>query len=254
MTDRLGRIADLVATHAPDERDNEDAGRNLWTRTLDAVFGFIRRHLRPLHLLEVILTAVILYVYARLVALTARLATSGEVRWPNMHVPGVIALWHSNAPSLLVAFAKNRPCASTVILIASDARGDFLALLCRMLGFDVVRTSNVHGDWHPLVELADRLRQGACVIITADGGGPAKIAKVGAIALASATGVPLTPMAADCYPAIQQNHKWDVARNPLPFSSVRVWMGTPRTFEPFADWTSIECARTWLEQTLNERA
>jgi lysophospholipid acyltransferase (LPLAT)-like uncharacterized protein len=122
-----------------------------------------------------------------------------------------------------------------------------------MLRFDVIRTSGRHGDWSALRELAEKLKQDAFVIITADGSGPARIAKVGAIALASATGVPLVPLIADCHPAVQQSHKWDAARNPLPFSSVSVWMGTPRTFEPFVDWESIECARKWLEDTLNKR-
>jgi lysophospholipid acyltransferase (LPLAT)-like uncharacterized protein len=251
VTRRLERMADLITTHESGKHDDKDAGRNRWTRTIDAVFRFIRRHASPVHLLGLTLTAVILYIYARLLALTTRLVTSGDASWPNVRAPAVVALWHSDAPSLLVAFAKRRAKAPAVILIASDPRGDYLTLLCRMLGFEVVRTSGTHGDWSALTELAEKLKQGALVIITADGGGPAKIAKVGAIALASATGVPLAPLVADCRPALQQSHKWDAARNPVPFSSVSVWMGTPRRFEPFVDRQSIESARKWLEGTLN---
>ena len=252
VTRRLERIADLIKTHESDEQYYKDAGRNLWTRTLDAVIIFIRRRAWPVHLLGFTLTAVILYSYARLVALTARFATSGEVTWPNVPAPSVVALWHGDAPSLLVAFAVRRTTAPSVILIASDPRGDYLALLCRMLGFEVVRTDYRHSGRRELTELAEKLKQGACVIITADGGGPARIAKWGAIALASATGVPLVPLKADCTPALQQSHKWDDARNPLPFSSVGVWMGAPRRFEAFVDRKSIECARKWLEETLNK--
>lgn len=254
VSDRLARMTRLMATNESGEHGDKEADRNLLTRTLDDVFGFIRQRLRPLHLLGVTLTATIFYVYARLVALTARLVTSGEASWPNLPAPSVVALWHGDAPSLLVAFVMRPTQAAAVILVASDPRGDFLALLCRMLGFDVVRTSGFHGDWQPLVELAAKLKQGACVIITADGGGPAKIARVGAIALASATGVAIVPLVADCYPALQQRHKWDNARNPLPFSSVGVWMGPPRRFEPLVDRESIECARKWLEDTLNRRS
>ena len=101
-------MAALVATHESREHNDKEAGRNLWTRTLDAVFRFIRLHARTLHLLGLTLTAVILYIYARLVALTARLATSGELTWPNVPAPSVVALWHGNVPSLLVAFAMGR--------------------------------------------------------------------------------------------------------------------------------------------------
>ena len=254
VTERLARMAELVAAHASEEYENKAAGRNLLTRTVDAVLGFIRRHAQPLHLLGLTLTAVILYLYARLVAFTARLVTSGDASWPNLRTPCLVALWHGDAPSLLVAFAMRRTKAPAVILVASDARGDYLALLCRMLGFEVVRTSGRRGDWSALAELAEKLKQGACVIITADGGGPAKIAKAGAIALASATGVSLVPLVADCRLALQQSHKWDAARNPLPFSSVSVWMGTPQRFEPFVEREAIEWGRKWLEETLNARS
>lgn len=254
VNDRLARIAELEATDESEEHSDKRVGRNWFTRTLDSMFRFISRNARPLHVLGFTLTAAFSWIYAHIVALTARLARSGELTWPNVPAPSVVALWHGDAPSLLVAFAKRRPAAPTVILVASDPRGDYLALLCRMLGFEVVRTDGSHVGWSELTELAKKLKQGACVIITADGGGPAKVAKWGALALASATGVPLVPLKADCTPALQQSHKWDDARNPLPFSSVSVWMGTPRTLEPLVDRESVDCAKAWLEKTLNKKS
>jgi lysophospholipid acyltransferase (LPLAT)-like uncharacterized protein len=251
VTDRLARMAHLQATGKLEENSDKRVDRNWFTRTLDAVFRFIARHARPLHVFGLTLTAALFYIYARIVGFTARLATSGELTWPNVPAPSVVALWHGNAPSLLVAFAKRRTAARAVILVASDPRGDYLALLCRMLGLEVVRTDGRHGGWSELIELAEKLKQGACAIITADGGGPAKVAKWGAVALASATGVPLVPLKADCSPALQQSHKWDDARNPLPFSSISVWVGAPRSLEPFNDEESIDRARKWLEETLN---
>jgi lysophospholipid acyltransferase (LPLAT)-like uncharacterized protein len=251
VNDRLARVAALQATDKSEEHNDKRVGRNWFTRTLDAMFRFISRNVRPLHVLGITLTAALFWIYARIVALTASLARSGELNWPNVPAPSVVALWHGDAPSLLIAFAKHRPAAQAVILVASDPRGDYLALLCRMLGFGVVRTDGRHGGWSELTELAKKLKQGGCVIITADGGGPARVAKWGALALASATGVPLVPLKADCSPALQQSHKWDGARNPLPFSSVSVWMGTPRTLTPFNDEESIQRACTWLEETLN---
>jgi lysophospholipid acyltransferase (LPLAT)-like uncharacterized protein len=248
--DRLAFISRLLVTSQ--KPADKDRGRNALTRTFDTAFALVRKYLPPLHWLFAALTASILFLYAQLVALTARLVTTGSREWPQVPMPSVLALWHRDAPSLLVAFAKRRPQVKTVIMIAGDPRGDYLAMLCRLIGFGVVRGDCEKGGWDALLRLADELLAGACVIITADGGGPAREAKVGAVALASAAGVPLIPLAVNCYPAIEEHHKWDRARNPLPFSSVLVSVGPARSFEPFVDWESIEQARRWLEEALNQ--
>lgn len=139
-------------------------------------------------------------------------------------------------------------------MIAGDARGDYLALLCRILGFGVVRGGGTDRGWQALVELARELSQGACVFLTADGGGPPQVAKVGAVVLASAAGVPIVPLATKCHPAIVERHKWDMARIPIPFSSITVLLGPARSFEHLADLSEIQHARQWLEEQLNALA
>ena len=136
-------------------------------------------------------------------------------------------------------------------MISGDSRGDYLALLCRLVGLHVVRGSSEEHGWQALGKLADALQKGACVIITADGGGPTRVAKVGAVALASSVSAPLLPLAVDCYPAIEERHKWDRARNPLPFGSILIAAGSERVFEPFTDAEEIERARAWLEEELD---
>ena len=218
---------------------------------IDLIFAFVRRYALPLHKLSVVVTAVILYCYALLVALTSRLRTAGERAWPDVPAGCVLALWHRAAPSLLVAFLKRRPLTSCSIMISGDARGDYLALLCRLIGFHVVRGSSEEHGWQALCELAQALQNGACVIITADGGGPSRVAKVGAVALASSASQPLFPLAADCNPALEERHKWDRARNPLPFGSILIALGSGRVFEPFTNAEEIEKARAWLEEELD---
>jgi len=245
------RLALIFRLLRPSQRLTEEhLGRNVLTRALDTAFDLARKYLPPIHWLGATLTAMILFLYVRLVALTARLTTTGEGRWPDVPARCVLALWHRDAPSLLVAFAKRRPRTRTVIMIARDPRGDYIALLCRLIGLDVVRGDSEKGGWDALVELAGALADDACVIITADGGGPARIAKVGAVALASSVGVPLIPLAADCDPAIEESHKWDAARNPLPFGNLLVLLGPARRFEPLVELSSIEEARSWLEVAL----
>ena len=136
-------------------------------------------------------------------------------------------------------------------MISGDSRGDYLALLFRLVGLHVVRGGGAERGWQAVGELAKALQNGACVVITADGGGPARVAKVGAVALASSVSAPLLPLAVDCYPALEERHKWDRARNPLPFCSILIALGTGRVFEPFTQADEIERARTWLEKELD---
>jgi len=247
---RLSRISDLLASSK--KHTNKKTARNVLTRALDSMFAVVRKYLPPLHWVGAALMASVMFLYAHVVALTARLASTGNQSWPNIPTPCVLTLWHRDAPSLLVIFAKRRPPCRTAIMISHDPRGDYLALLCRMIGFHVVRGDSEEGGWEALLELARELMNGASVILTADGGGPARQAKVGAIALASAVGVPLIPLGADCHPAIEERHKWDAARNPVPFCTLKLLLGPPRMFDPFADLSSVEESRAWLEKTLND--
>lgn len=248
--ERLTRISELLAFSK--KQTDKKPGRNILTRAIDSTFALLRKYLPPLHWLIVALGATVMFLYAQVVAFTARLVSTGSPQWPNIPAPSVLALWHRDAPSLLVVFAKRRPPCRTAIMISHDPRGDYLALLCRMIGFHVVRGDSEEGGWDALLQLAGELTTATAVILTADGGGPARQAKVGAIALASAVGVPLIPLGADCHPAIEERHKWDAARNPVPFCSLKVLLGPPRMFDPFADLSSVEEARAWLEKTLNE--
>ncbi|HEX7228406.1 MAG TPA: DUF374 domain-containing protein, partial [Candidatus Binatia bacterium] len=214
---RLTRISDLLASSK--KHTAEKPARNILTRALDSTFAAARKYLPPLHWAGAALMAGVMFLYAQLVALTARLASTGTPSWPNIPAPCVLTLWHRDAPSLLVIFAKRHPPCRTAIMISRDPRGDYIALLCRMIGFHVVRGDSEEGGWEALSRLTRELVNGASVVITADGGGPARQAKVGAVVLASAAGVPLIPLTADCHPALVEPHKWDAARNPLPFCS-----------------------------------
>jgi lysophospholipid acyltransferase (LPLAT)-like uncharacterized protein len=250
--DRLRFIERLVSTSVSRLPPEKHPGRNLWTRILDSFFALVRDHVPPLHWLGAGTSAFIIFSYARLVALTIRLITTGYFRWPNMPAGCVLALWHSDAPSLLIAFAARRPSVDLAILVAPDARGDFVALICRMLGLNVVRGGSDEGGWQALIDLAQKIELGASVIITTDGGGPAHVVKVGAIALASATRVPLVPLSAYCHPAIVERRKWDAARNPVPFAKIAVAMGEPFKIEPLDTFEMIEKNRQSLQLTLEE--
>jgi lysophospholipid acyltransferase (LPLAT)-like uncharacterized protein len=121
-----------------------------------------------------------------------------------------------------------------------------------MIGLRVVRGSSEEGGWEALSELAREVERGVCALITADGEGPAQVAKVGAVALAAATGAPLVAIGADCRPALSERHKWDRARIPLPFCRVAIAAGEPRGLPFFHKTESIEDARLNLQSALED--
>lgn len=250
---RLDEFGALVReSHVLNETSPELAGRNLWTRSLDRLLKTLRRYTPPVHFVGYVLTAVVLFLYARLLGTTIRLVTGGDEEWPEIRVPGILALWHVDAPALITAFAAKRPRADVCIMVGSDPRGDSLALLCRMLGLRVEQGDNEEGGLEALAKLALLLEQGVSVLITPDGTGPAGRVKPGILALASVTGVPIVPIGANCYPAVVQQRKWDAARNPVPFSRVSVVVGSRHTMRQIRDTKTLLKERDKIEKALIE--
>jgi len=91
-------------------------------------------------------------------------------------------------------------------------------------------------------------------LISPDGSGPPFVARIGAVVLASAAGVSLIPVGADCRPSFFERHKWDDARNPLPFGRIAVFCGEPLTFQSFDDAASLEGTRQQLQDALDRAA
>ncbi len=227
-------------------------GRNRFTRTVDALLSVIRQYLPSLHWLLVRSIAFLLFCYVRAgLRSTVALLKLGHFQWPEIPKGSVLAIWHGSIPSLLTALVVQRPTGPVHILVARDSRGDSLALLCRWLGFEVIRGDSEHGGWEALAQIAENVHKGAAALITVDGGGPALNAKVGAVALASVAHAPLIPIGADCRPAVLERHKWDAPRNPLPYARIAVVCGEPISFQAIADATALEVARRQLQEALN---
>lgn len=249
---RLDEIKELITRYALGSPDGGNPGRNAWTRAADGAIAWARSYAPPLHWVGVAIVGLTFFVYACLVALTMRLTIKGAVRWPNVPARSVLALWHVCAPSFMVAYARSRPRSRVVIMIAPDPRGDCMALLSKLLGIGVVRGDSGESGWLALAELAREIQRGACALITADGSGPALVAKVGAAALSSATHAPLIAIGADCRPAIVERRKWDKARNPVPFGRVAIALAEPMAIPALEDLKAIESARDSLQRALDE--
>jgi len=140
------------------------------------------------------------------------------------------------------------------LMVSRHRRGDCVALFCRWLGFEIVRGDAEHAGWKALIEIASDLHNGASAPISPDGSGPPFVARVGVVALASAALVPVIPVGADCRPSLLERHKWDDARNPLPYGRIAIVCGEPLTFPSFDDATSLEKACRQLQDALDSAA
>jgi lysophospholipid acyltransferase (LPLAT)-like uncharacterized protein len=229
-------------------------GRNRYTRAVDRLLLWIRKYVPALHWLGATAVALGLYLYALLVAATSRLNTVGVRTWPELPAPGVLAIWHGDAPSLLCAVKMKKPRVPLVIMISTEPRGDCLSILCRLLGIRVVRGSGAATGWEALAEIGAIVERGACAIITPDGGGPPHVVKPGVVVLAAAQGVPLVAVGASCSPALREHHKWDNARNPVPFGQIAVLLSEPRPVGSAEDAEAIERERLQLHEKLGRAA
>jgi len=247
-------IAALVEGESQTVPSTAARERKLFTRAVDASFLFTRKYFPTVHVAGAATSALILLIYAWILALTVRLVSASKIRLPDVPSGCVLAVWHGSAPSLLVALHARMPAFPLAILVACDPRGDCLAWFCQLLGLQVVRGDSEHGGWEALTVLAQFVERGACAVITADGGGPSRQAKAGAVALASATGSPLVALGADCRPAISERRKWDRARIPLPFCRVAITVAEARTFQLFNRPHEVESARLWLQSALDAAA
>jgi len=229
-----------------------EAGRNRLTRVVDQALLWFRRYAWPLHWLGATLIALGVFVYARLVARTSKLISAGAHAWPDFPPGCVLAIWHGSAPSLLGAIAISKPRQKLVVMVATEPRGDLLAVLCRLLGVEVVRGDWEHHGWPAVQRIAERVAAGACAIMTPDGGGPRRVARPGALVLAAAASAPLVVLGADCRPAFSERRKWDQQRTPVPFGRIGVAIQAPVLLPEFENAAAVESARLELERALDQ--
>lgn len=107
----------------------------------------------------------------------------------------ILAFWH--AQQLMIPFGYRGPGAH--VLISQHQDGEIIARIIATFGHRAVRGSSTRGGAVALRELIRLARSGQDVVVTPDGPkGPAQVAKMGAIQLARASGLPIVPLAFGC--------------------------------------------------------
>jgi lysophospholipid acyltransferase (LPLAT)-like uncharacterized protein len=156
--------------------------------------------------------------------------------------PHIYALWHE---ALLFPSALQ---SRTTILISQHADGELFARISKHLGGSVVRGSTTRGGMAALMDMAQTSR--THLAITPDGPrGPRRRLQIGAVLLASLTGLPLVPAGLTFAPAWKLS-SWDRLLLPRPWGTAYGVMGTPIYVPPGLNRKALEQYRLSAEDQL----
>lgn len=159
--------------------------------------------------------------------------------------PFIYVFWHEAllAPTTLRAPAQ--------VLISHHADGELIAQVCRHLRIGVIRGSTKRGGTQALMEMLGR-RGGSHLVITPDGPrGPRRQVQMGAIFLASHTGLSIVPIGVGFSHAWRAK-SWDRFAVPFPGSAITGHVGVPLAVPPNLDRAGLETYRLQLEQQLGQ--
>jgi lysophospholipid acyltransferase (LPLAT)-like uncharacterized protein len=138
-----------------------------------------------------------------------------------------------------------------VVMVSASRDGDLIADTMALFGLRAARGSSTRGGRAALDAMADEIHANGCSAgIIVDGPrGPALVAKMGAITLAAATGLPVVPGA--WWPSRAfRTPSWDRTMIPLPFSRMVFAFEPPLEVSPDASPATMNALRDELTARL----
>jgi lysophospholipid acyltransferase (LPLAT)-like uncharacterized protein len=169
-------------------------------------------------------------------------------------MPIILAFWHGQ--HLLAPMARQS--AHKVNMLVSHHRdGEVNAIAARRFGVGTIRGSGNHGGGFvhkagvaAFQAMLDSLAEGCSIAMSADVPKVARVAGLGIIKLAQASGRPIYPSAIATSRRYVLNN-WDRTTINLPFGRGAGVAAEPLTVPRDADSTALEAARQLLEDRLN---
>jgi lysophospholipid acyltransferase (LPLAT)-like uncharacterized protein len=194
--------------------------------------------------------------YLRFVRLTSRftIEPSDVYERSEADLPIIVAFWHGQ--HFLGAIGRKRE--HRVKMLASRHHdGEINAIAAARLGVGTIRGSGNHGSSFvhkagvaAFQAMLDALAEGYSVAMSADVPKVARVAGLGIIKLAKASGRPIYPGAIATNRRIVLDN-WDRTTINLPFSRGAGVGAEPLVVPPDADDDALEACRQLLEQRLN---
>jgi lysophospholipid acyltransferase (LPLAT)-like uncharacterized protein len=193
--------------------------------------------------------------YLRLVWMTSRIVwePDGIYERGRHDVPIIIAMWHGQ--HFLMPFIRGT--LPVKVLISRHRDGELNAIAAEHLGIGTIRGSGAHGGEFnrkggvsAFREMLEALAQGYTMALTADVPKVARVAGLGIVKLAAASGRPIYVIAIATSRRLTLNN-WDRSAINLPFSRAVAVGSGPFRVAGDADAAALEAARVHIETALN---
>ena len=158
----------------------------------------------------------------------------------------IMAFWHGRILPATLFFRRR----GIVVITSENFDGEWIAGIIERFGYGTARGSTSRGGRRALLQLFRDMAAGKPAAFTIDGPrGPAKVAQLGAVWLAKATGNPVLPFHIEADRFWTAN-SWDRTLVPKPFANVAIAIGAPLEVAGDAGEDGLEAARQELEARL----
>jgi lysophospholipid acyltransferase (LPLAT)-like uncharacterized protein len=195
--------------------------------------------------------------YLRFVAMTSRFAFEPQDIYARIHTdnPIILALWHGQ--HFLAPVARKTGLRAKV-LVSRHHDGEINAIAAERLGVGTIRGSGSHvggsfvqkGGVAAFQTMLDTLAEGCSVALSGDVPKVARVAGLGIIKLAQASGRPIYPAAFATNRRVVLDN-WDRSTINLPFSRASGVAAEPLCVPAAAAAEELEACRRLLEDRLN---
>ena len=194
--------------------------------------------------------------YLRFVGMTSSFMLEPEDIYERgeADMPIILAFWHGQH---LIAPVARKGKHRVNMLVSRHRDGEINAIAAKRLGVGTIRGSGNHGGGFvhkagvaAFQLMLDSLAEGHSIALSADVPKVARVAGLGIIKLAQASGRPIYPSAIATSRRIVLNN-WDRTTVNLPFGRGAGVAAEPLSVPSDADEAALEAARRLLEQRLN---
>jgi lysophospholipid acyltransferase (LPLAT)-like uncharacterized protein len=172
----------------------------------------------------------------------------------NAELPVIIAMWHGQ--HFLMPFIKQEH-HRVKVLVSRHRDGEINAVAAERLGIGAIRGSGTHGNdiskkggIFAFNEIVSALDEGYNVALTADIPKVARVAGLGIVKIAQASGRPIYPVAVATHRRYELGN-WDRTTINLPLGRGARVAGSPIHVPADADAATLELARRAVEDALN---